>query len=170
MRHAQIWLLCLDFRFISLSLDPHCVRQLVIVKWEAWYKLKCWRTVLWPNICQHVHTGIRDYVFIRALFQVISALGIYLICWTKINAAGQAIVPQLGFNRPRWNRTDLRRNQNRNRNGACQVWILGAGLYRGKPSERRLITFRWPESRPSEDVNAYCVFCVYLVCKCVPFV
>ncbi len=137
------------------------------MKWEAWYKQSCWRTVLWPNICPHVHIGIKVYVFIRALFQVISGLGIYLICWTKINAAGQAIVPQLGFNRPRWNRTDLRRYQNRNRNGACQVWILGAGLYRRKPSERRLITFRWPDSSPRwrrEDV--LCVLCV-LVCKCV---
>lgn len=121
------------------------------------------RTVPWPNICHHVHIGIRAYVFIRALFQVISALGIYLICRSKINAAGQAAVPQLGFNRPRWNRTDLRGNQNRNRNGSCQVWILGAGLRRGKPSERRLITFRWPESRPSEDVNVLCVqMCSYL--------
>lgn len=136
------------------------------MKWEAWYKLKCWRTVLWPNICQHVHIGIRVYVFMRALFQVISVLGIYLICWTKINAAGQTIVPQLGFNRPRWNRTDLQRNQNRNRNGACQVWILGVGLYRGKPSEG-LITFRWAESSPSEDVTVFSVYYMCVLCVSV---
>lgn len=147
------------FSPLELKLS-HSVRQLVTIKWGAWYKLKCWITVLSPNICQHVHIGIMVYVFMRALFQVISVLGIYLICWTKINASGQAIVPQLGFNRPRWNRTDLRRNQNRNHNGACQVWILGAALYGGKPSERSLITFRWPESSPSEDVNVYCGFCV----------
>lgn len=86
---------------------------LVTMKLDVWYRLKCWRTLLWPNICQHVHIGIKVYAFMRALFQVISVLGIYLICWTKINAAGQAIVPQLGFNRPRWNWTDLWRNQNR---------------------------------------------------------
>lgn len=153
------------FPFMSCSLDPYYNWSKVILSdsWLQWkeYKRNCWRTVLWPNICQHVHIGIKLYVFIRALFQVISVLGIYLICWTKINAAGQAIVPQLGFNRPTWNRTDLRRNQNTNRNGACQVWILGAGLYMGKPSERRLITFRWPDSSPGEDLKTYCVFCAY---------
>ena len=161
-----IYPLFLLWNFIITEVKSFC--QTLTIKWGAWYKLKCWRIVLWPNICQHVHIGIMVYVFMRALFQVISVLGIYLICWTKINAAGQAIVPQLGFNRPRWNRTDLRRNQNRNRNGACQVWILGAALYGGKPSERRLITFRWPGSSPSDDVNVCCVFCVcVLVCRCV---
>lgn len=42
-----------------------------------------------------------------ALSLVISGLGIHLICGTKIKAAGQAIVAQLEFNRPLWNRTDL---------------------------------------------------------------
>lgn len=82
----------------------------------------------WPNICQRVHIRIWVYVFIRAPLQVISERGIYLICWTKINVAGQPIVPQLGFNQPRWNRTDLWRNQNSNRNGTCQVWILGSAF------------------------------------------
>lgn len=101
------------------------------------------------------------YVLVWTLVQVISVLGIDLICWTKINAAGQAIAPQLGFNQPRWIWTDLRSNHNRNRNGACQIQILGAELYRGKSSERKLIAFRWTGFGPSEDVNGYFVFCVY---------
>lgn len=43
----------------------------------------------------------------RVLSLVISGLGIQLICGTKIKASRQAIVAQLEFNQPLWNRTDL---------------------------------------------------------------
>lgn len=135
------------------------------VKSEAWYRIKWSRTVLLfgPTTASIYTLGISLYVFMRALFQVISILGINLICWTKINAVGRRIVPQLGFNRSRWNQTDLQGNQNRNCNGACQVWIPGAGLYKGKPSKRaRLITFRWPESGLSEVLSILFL----LVCTC----
>lgn len=170
VRISRLWL-CRCFScgpLIWLKYSHFCCLTVVTIKWKTRFKLKCMRSVTRLNISQHVHTGIRLYVFIRALFQVISELGIYLICWTKINAAGLAIVPQLGFNRPRWNRIDLWRNQNRNRNGACQVWILGAGLGWGKPSERTLITFRWPESRPSDD-GVYSMCISLQVCPSVYF-
>lgn len=91
-----------------------------------------------------MYTSEYVHVFMRVLFLVISGLGIYLICATKVEKkkAGLAVVPQLGFKRPRWNRTDLQEIKIENCNGACHVWVQGAGLYKGKPSERRLIIFR----------------------------
>lgn len=82
------------------------------------------------SICQCALIWMCESAFMSALLPVISQCGIYSICRTKINVAGQASLCLIwDLINPDGIETYLRRNQNRNHNGTCQVWFLGSGPY-----------------------------------------